>query len=243
MRQSRPYNSFGVIGGMGPASTVRFLELVIAKYRTRSGAIRNSDFPQITLYTIPDSEHMADVPDLRIVEYLDRAFTIFEVARAAFAVAPCNTVHQFLPIRGRESRVQVLSIINAVLQYPTELLKQKRVLFLSTRQTRSAGIYKVVFAKATSTPVFLSDSDQNKLDDIIQNANSGGMLTSLSTSLSELVERYDRDAVLLACTELSLLLPLAGSHAIVDSLEALAEATYLVSSGQRNLSLYDPIQA
>ena len=185
---------------------------------------------------------MGDAPNLRILEYLERAFTVFEIARAAFVVAPCNTVHQFFPIRGRESRLRVLNIVNAVWQSYAELLKTKRVLFLSTRQTRNAGIYNVVFAESCSTPIFINETDQYKLDKIIQDANSGGMLEALSTSLSKLVERYDSEAVLLACTELSLLLPLAAGHIIVDSLEALAEATYLVSSGQRNLSFYTAVR-
>ena len=199
--QPSSYLPFGVIGGMGPASTVRFLDLVLGKYRTGLGAIRNSDFPQITLHTIPDSEHMAGVPNRGIVEHLIRAFTIFECAEVVFAVAPCNTVHQFLPIPGRQSNVRVLSIASAVSN--ARLMEGKRVLFLSTRQTQRSGIYDRVLKESHCELVFINESDQETLDNIITQTNAGGALGFLQAGLSEVIARYATGVVLLACTELS----------------------------------------
>ena len=113
-RQSEHLNSFGVVGGMGPASTVRFLDLILSKYRLGRDAILNSDFPQITVYTIPDTDHISELPNPQIVTNLRRAFEVFQCAQVSFAVMPCNTAHQFIPILGLESEVQILSITSAV---------------------------------------------------------------------------------------------------------------------------------
>jgi aspartate/glutamate racemase len=59
-QHNKKLHSFGVIGGIGPASTIRFLNLIIDKYRIGQGAILNSAFPQITIYIIPNAEHMSD---------------------------------------------------------------------------------------------------------------------------------------------------------------------------------------
>jgi aspartate racemase len=232
--------AFGVIGGMGPASTLRFLELVIAKYRVRDFATQNSDFPQITLYTVPNSDHMSETPDRGIIRDLETAFRIFEVANASFAVAPCNTVHQFLPIYEKKTDVQFLDIVNAVLKTERNLLRNKRVLFMSTRQTKVSYIYDPLFRGANCEPVFWSLKDQNYVDAIIMRLNSGGRSEGIVSRLSMITENYDTETVLLACTELSLLDWSELSRPTIGSLEALAEATYMVSSGKRPLSFYIP---
>lgn len=238
-QQNHLLSPFGVIGGMGPASTVRFLDLVIEKYRTGLGAILNSDFPQITIYTIPKSEHLSEVPNRELVEDLNRAFKVFECAGVAFVVAPCNTVHQFIPVSSHESNIQVLNIVSTVSASLAGIAEKTRILFLATRQTQSSGIYDRIFTRFRSEPISLTNSDQETLDEIIQQANAGGPLGHLSNRLSELINKYDSpDVILLACTELSLLFPSTESCAVVDSLESLAEATYLVSSGQRDLASY-----
>lgn len=236
--QSRQPRSFGVVGGMGPASTVRFLDLVISKYRVGQSATLNSDFPQITMYSIPDSDHVSGSPNRPIVRSLKRAFEVFKSAEVTFAVMPCNTVHQFIPIFGEDSEVQVLSIPSAVSNSLKELSAEK-TLFLATRQTQQSGIYDWVFSRNQCEPVSLEDPDQDALDDIIRLANPGGAVDSLCDRLLAIIKRYPSSkTVLFACTELSLLLPLMKNVTVVDSLESLADATYLVSSGQRELTSY-----
>jgi aspartate/glutamate racemase len=190
------------------------------------------------MYTIPDSDHMSDMPNQQIIKHLDRAFTVFEAAESSFAVAPCNTTHQFLPLRHRDSTVQMLSIVNAVMKIEADRLRGKRVLFLSTRQTQIARLYDQMFSLTRAQQVLLTQPDQAKLDDLIEKANAGGTLDDLKPSLSDIVTKYNSDVVLLACTELSLFLPITTSKPIIDSLGALAEATYSVSSRETDISFY-----
>lgn len=237
--QDKQPRSFGVVGGMGPASTVRFLDLIISKFRVGRSAILNSDFPQITMYTIPNSDHMSGPPNRQILQDLRRAFEIFKLADTTFAVVPCNTVHQFIPIPGQEIDVQVLTIASAVSDSLKECFQRRRTLFLATRQTQTSGMYDCVFGQNQCESLSLKGPDQDTLDDIILKANAGGELNSLCDRLLDVVKMYPAtETVLLACTELSLLFPLITSLTVVDSLESLAEATYLVSSGQRSLSSY-----
>jgi aspartate racemase len=224
---------------MGPASTVRFLDLIISKFRVGQAAALNSDFPQITMYTIPQSDHMSGSPNQQILGSLRRAFEVFSSADVSFVVVPCNTAHQFIPLHDQESEIQVLSISSSVSESIMKLDGGRRILYLATRQTQSSGIYDRVFDENHCKPILLGDADQDMLDDIIRQANAGGRLEHLGDDLLGIIERYpSNQTVLFACTELSLLVPFMKDFSVVDSLESLAEATYLVSSGQRDLSAY-----
>jgi aspartate/glutamate racemase len=225
-------------GGMGPASTLRFLDLVMSKYRSELGAIENSDFPQITLQTVPRSNHMAALPDRGILSSLSRSVALLEYARVSFFVSPCNTVHQFL-IHFDCGGLPLLNIVDAVRVHGMHLLSEKRVLFLSTRQTLSSNIYDLLLEQTHAEVVLLSEGDQVKLDAVIASANAGGALDSLQPEFMRVLDGYEFDTVLLACTELSLFLPME-QYVCVDSLEALAQAAFLVSSGQGTLADYSP---
>jgi len=226
---------FGVLGGMGPAATLRFLELVFGAYRDILGAQSNHDFPRVTVQTIPNSDHLSRTPDHSICEALEHALSLFDTAGVAFAVAPCNTLHQFFPVSS--STVKILHIVRALALETPEFLSEP-TLFLSTRQTRAAGVYPLGNESLRGRVVFPSESDQRLIDRIIREVNAGKVTDTLLRLLESVVLRYQVEAVLLACTELSLLRPLDVSYRVLDSLEALASATFRVSSGDRPLSDY-----
>jgi len=221
---------------MGPASTIRFLDLVMGKYRDELGARNNRDFPQVTILTIPNSDHLGPIPDKTIRRELAQAVRVLESMGVAFIVAPCNTVHRFFPVRGQS--VEVLDIARALVRECTKELSSGRILFLSTRQTRESSTYRFMFREARRRLVFLADDDQLLLDDIIALANPGGDLAEERKALEGIVRRYRAEAIVLACTELSLLRPLKVSCRVADSLEALALATFRVSSQRYLLAYY-----
>lgn len=229
-------HSFGVIGGMGPASTLRFLTRVVDYFRDEEGAIDNIDFPQLTLFTVPQSDHMSLVGSGQTAVSLARAIDVFRLAGSKFFVSPCNTVHQFLEAPSEGPRL--LSIVNAVGRKYGSRLQDKIVLILATRQTQKARIYLPVIERYGIEPVFLTESDQSTLDEVVLSVNAGGGIGRARSTLEALLRKYSADSVLAACTELSLLLPKGTASGVCDSLEALAEATYFVSSGKESVTYY-----
>lgn len=230
--------SIAIIGGMGPASTVRFLELVIKKYGDKRNAVLNYEFPRIIMYTVPHSDHMSSHGDKRIVQDLRRAYFVFQEGRAAFVTAPCNTVHQYLEDDKVFKDIPILNIVAATAISGPRPTVGSEVLFLATRQTQNSGIYSRWFQSVGAVPLFPSKSDQIQLDELILSVNSGHVPRSSRWRLRQLVSRYKTRAVLIACTELSLLLPLGGEVMVIDTLESLAEATYQVSSRQKQISIF-----
>ena len=102
----------------------------------------------------------------------------------------------------------------------------------------SAGAYDPVLRRVGARLVSLAARDQEDLDAIILQSNGGGRLTGMRARLVRIVERYNPQVVFLACTELSLLLPMPRFHNVVDSLDALANATFKVSAGLAEPSTY-----
>ena len=221
---------------MGPGSTIRFLDLFVKTFHRSLGSILNSEFPRIVVCTIPESDHMGGHAKQETIDNLFFAWELLARAKVDFVVAPCNTAHQFL--RSRSGPVRVLDIAGAVGELASCELAERRVLFLSTRQTKIAGLYDPLLARSGATPVIVSEADQVMLDQIILHVNAGESSEFASDSLSRMISSYEADVVLLACTELSLV-QLNGAMPIVGSLELLVEAAFRVASQADDLSRYD----
>jgi aspartate/glutamate racemase len=217
---------------MGPASTIRFLELVMGYYRSLLGATTNSEFPQIILYTIPESDHMATSLSATMLSRIEAAFDLFEYGGATFVVSPCNTIHQYFGLLPTARRARIVDIVDAVAIFaPARLVPGSRLLFLSTSQTRESNVYSRLFTSRTWIQEHPTSAQQTKLNRIILSANAGLIRAADGRELRELINSHDCDAVLLACTELSLFADYVPAYGTVDSLQALASAAFLVSSG------------
>ena len=128
----------------------------------------------------------------------------------------------------------LLSIIPAVSKISLSTANSEPTLLLATRQTKSAKLYDPIYSKLVHT----TEEHQRELDEIIQTVNAGGNVKHQQAHLGRIIDSYPCPNALLACTELSLLMPINSNKRIVDSLESLAEAAYLVSSNQRDLESF-----
>jgi aspartate racemase len=188
----------------------------------------------MVMYTVPDTDHMTPNADIAITKHLESAFSLFNQADVEFVVAPCNTVHRFFSQMKGERRFSILSIVDSVWKTRGAKLEGRKILVLSTAQTKTSGIYDELFSKANVEVKFVRNVDQTILDDIILEVNAGSNLEDAATKIRSLIARYDYDVLFLACTELSLLVSSdlgMDRGRIIDSLEALVEATFLVATG------------
>lgn len=230
---------FGVLGGMGPASTNLFLAEIISLYSIKRHARNNYEFPQITMVTIPESNHMTTMVDDKLFESLSNAFEVFLFAKANFVVAPCNTIHHYLLSSQFNPSLPILSIISSVEVLYGKKINGTRMLFLSTTLTKESNIYLEFSKKYNITFVYLNSPDQKKLDEIIMEINGGEVSdSSYYNVLNYIVTSYAVEYIFLACTELSLLKYQPSNLQIIDSLTALSEATFLVSSGEDQIIKY-----
>lgn len=221
--------SLGVVGGMGPAATNLFLKKITKLYQAKNKARENRDFPRIIMVTIPNADHMKKKSDINLVQILNQAIEICKFAKVDFIVSPCNTIHNYFSRLNPD--IPILSIISALDVLYGHKLQNKKVLFLSTRLTKKSNIYMEFTKKNNIKFLYLDTIDQNKLDEIILEINGGVKNKIIKQKyLKMIAAKYKVNSILLACTELSQLYFNSVNLQIIDSLEALSEATYLVSS-------------
>jgi len=155
--------------------------------------------------------------------------TINELADtgATLAVVPCNTAHILFDRWGKETRIPVISIIEAtVRQLPVS--SHVNTAILGSRYVAESQIYQKALANAGHTTVEIQADEQELLNECIAHLKCSPYLNSyLDTSLLRLISRLiesGTETVVLACTELSIISQseIWGHLSVIDSNEALA---------------------
>lgn len=156
-------------------------------------------------------------------------FMVAEAMRLAGAGAdiiamPCNTAHYFYSSLNISSPVPILNIITLTAGYACRA-GARRVGILATEGTLRGGAYDAACRALGISCVSCSPGDQEMLNDIIYSSLKRGLPPDIKAfaELSRRLLREGCDALILGCTELSLL-KRAGLYddTYIDSLEVLA---------------------
>ena len=217
--------TLGVLGGLGPMSSVYFYEMLTAHTK----AERDQDHLNILISS------KADTPD-RTEFILGRSgedplpVMKFEVARLIGAGAdiiaiPCNTAHYFYDRISETSGVPVINIIRQTAIF-CRRIGVRRAGILATEGTVASGAYADIFATAGIEYITPDEREQKIVSDIIYSQIKKGQvpdMTAFRSVCDSLVSR-GCDRLILGCTELSLLKRNAAlsDELFIDSLEVLA---------------------
>jgi aspartate racemase len=220
----------GVIGGMGPAATVDFMRRLVAA----TPADDDADHLRIMVDNNPK------IPS-RIAALIegtgaDPAPVLCEMAKgleaqgADFLVIPCNTAHYYLPAIARSIHIPVLDMIGLSVQKLTAAdTKPRRIGLLASPAVRLVGLYQKRIEQLGLQAIFPSPNRESQLLEVIKAVKSGQFSTSHRQDYEGVAENLmdaGADAILIACTELSVIgPPLEVSCPIMDSLDVLVEAT------------------
>jgi len=213
----------GVIGGMGPAATAEFFRRLI------SATPANVD--QEHLHIIIDND--PSVPD-RTAAILGRGIDPepvlvsmaerLEKAGADFLVMPCNTAHHYLAaIRG--------AVGIPVLDMPAEaaaLVDRGPVGLLATDGTIGSGLYQRAFSGRGIELIIPASEDQGAVMRVIDAIKAGGDPAAFAGEIASVVSRFcdaGAAAVVIACTEISLIAGEKMPLPWIDALDALVAAT------------------
>lgn len=219
----------GVLGGMGPAATVAFLDAL----QRATPASRDQDHIDTVVLShagTPDrTARLVDPTSPDPAPHLLGDLELLARLGAARAVIACNTAHAFLH---EELPLPVLSIVRvgaeaAVARAAATGGGSPQVLLLATDGTRLSGVYQDALADLGARPVLPDEAGQREVMSMIYDGVKAGVDVPADDFL-DLVARLrgDADAVLLACTELSVLGAEAGPalpHHVVDAQAALVD--------------------
>lgn len=230
----RPF--FAVLGGMGTLATESYIRLV----NEAVDAHCDQDYLD---YVVFNDASVPDRTDFILGRSADDPFPVIadDIAKAtdmgaSFIALTCNTAHYFYDRFQALTAVPILhmprqAVAELSTRYP--LGRAKRIAFLGTEGSRVSHVYHDEVSKAGYTFVEPDAALQDRIDSLIYDDVKGGrelndnryldVLTLMLDSAGE----YRCDAVILGCTELSVLNE-AFPHPelpIVDAQEALVNET------------------
>src|SRR3990167_10368649 len=219
----------GIIGGLGPETTSEFyLDLVFScakESKTARPPIIISSVPlpyQIEEDLILRSEGME-----RYIPYLTAEAQRLEKAGADFIVMPCNSLHVFIKQIRESVSVPVLSIVEETVKF----LKQEnmnKVGIVSTSATIKNKLYENAFAENGIEYVTPNELQQARMGKFILNLVTGQQKNRDREELVNIINDFENknlDCVILACTDLQLLIPSNPNLKIFDTMKILADAT------------------
>ena len=219
----------GIIGGLGPETTSEFyLDLVFScakKDKTARPSIIISSVPlpyQIEEDLILRSEGME-----RYIPYLATEAQRLEEAGADFIVMPCNSLHVFI-IQIRDSvKIPVLSIVEETVKF-LKRENMNKVGIVSTSATIKNKLYENAFAENRIEYVAPNELQQARMGKFILNLVLGQQKNRDREELISIINDFEDkglDCVILACTDLQLLIPSHKNLKIFDTMKIFADAT------------------
>jgi aspartate racemase len=222
--------TIGIIGGIGPESTIEYYRLIIASHVERKP---DGSFPSIIIDSI-DLKKMLDMVAAnelaKLTEYL-----VSEIQKLARAGAECglvaaNTPHIVFDEVRRQSPIPLISIVEATREAAKALWLKKLGLF-GARFTMQGRFYADVFSKEGIALAVPDETDQAFIHHMyFHELVKGTILPETRERLLTIVDRLkEREAIqglILGGTELSLILrdPTVRGIPVLDTTKIHAKA-------------------
>ncbi len=200
----------GIIGGIGPESTIEYYRGIIAGYRERQ---TDGSYPSIILNSI----NLRVLLGLITANELDQATDhlineLQKLARAGvdFGVIAAGTPHIVFDQVRERSPLPLISIVEATCDAAAKMNLKKIALF-GTRFTMQGRFYKDVFSKAGIKLVVPEADEQAYIHDKYMNDLVHGIVLPetrerLLRILDQMKERDGVEGLILGGTELSLII-------------------------------------
>jgi aspartate racemase len=200
----------GMVGGLGPESTIDYYRLLIQQYRARVG---DGSYPLLVINSL-DVEHalaLLDAGDLtRLAAYMADGVELLARAGADFGLIAANTPHVVFDEVCRRSSLPLLSIVEATC---ARVAKdgRRRAGLLGTRFTMSGRFYPAAFERA-GLELFVPDASEQAaihekyIGELLRGVFLPATRAAILDVSDRLCDRHGIDALVLAGTELPLLL-------------------------------------
>ena len=222
--------TLGIIGGLGPESTIDYYAKIIALYRKRTG---DGSYPQFIINSINLKKGLdfMEANNLTgMADYLAEELGKLILAGANFGLISANTPHIVFDKVASMSSIPLISIVEATCA-AAKARKLKRLALFGTRYTMQAAFYPKVFSREGIELVVPDPEDQAYIHDkYLNELVSGKFLPETCAGLLAIIDRMktgsDIDGVILAGTELPLILRDAEHNGIpfLDTTEIHCEA-------------------
>lgn len=222
----------GLVGGMTPESTTAYYRLLIELGRQRwNDPLHN---PVVLIYSIDLAEIVVhqDVGDQeRVVAILADVLERLRGAGAELGALTANTPHVYFDRIRSRTALPLVSIVDTTRRAAADL-GARRALLLGTNATMTAAMYPDALASAAIEVVTPDEPDRNWINRSIYSDLAAGRVTpELRAAYLDLcrgqIDSNGVDAVILACTEIPLVLgPDDLPVPVIDTARCHAEALF-----------------
>jgi aspartate racemase len=203
----------GVVGGVGPAATVDFLQKVVRS----TPAARDQDHIKLLVEQnpqIPDRTKYLTGGGLDPTVSLYATCKRLEGGDADIIAIPCNTAHAFVERIQPYLNVPIVNMLTVTVEYLRATFPELReVGLLATTGTITSGVYQKALEAQGLRQIVPSNGSQVRVMNAIYGPSgvkagytTGECMDDITAAADELIER-GVEVILLGCTELPLLLP------------------------------------
>lgn len=208
----RPFR-LGVVGGVGPAATVDFLQKVVRSTPAR----RDQDHLRLLVEQnpqIPDrTEHLvgqgAD-PTLALYATCKK----LQAGEADLIAIPCNTAHAFVERIQPHLDIPIMNMLTVTVSHVRESFPMlRKVGLLATNGTLASGIYRQALEEQGLTEIVPQPALQTRvmtaiygLQGVKAGFTSGQCVDDVGAAIDDLVSQ-GVEVIILGCTELPVLFP------------------------------------
>jgi aspartate racemase len=210
--------TLGIIGGLGPESTIDYYRSIIARFRARKP---DGGYPHIIINSLDVDKGIAMLDAGRLddlADYLASGVEALARAGADFGCIAANTPHLVFDEVQRRSAIPLLSIVRAT----TECAKAqglKKVGLFGTGFTMRASFYREEFQRAGIAMIAPRESEREfihsaYIDELLKNQFLPQTRTDILRIAQRMKDEDHIEAIVLAGTELPLLLRDAGETGI-----------------------------
>ena len=210
--------TLGIIGGLGPESTVDYYQSLIAAYREQTN---DDSYPSIIINSINLTRAIALVTAnelAALAEWLAAQIEKLRAAGADFALISANTPHIAFDEIARRSPLPLISIVEATCE-AAKKIGLKRLALLGTRFTMQGHFYQDVFSRAgialaAPKPELHAAIHEKYMGELVKGIFRPETRAWMLGIIEELKQREQIQGAILAGTELPLLLPDANYNGI-----------------------------
>jgi len=231
----------GLLGGMGPAATVSFLDLLVRLTKARSDqdhidvivTQHGSTPPRSDFILHPDS---SKDPTPVLVADARR----LHAAGADMLVGACNTACYFWGAIAAAVPIPCVSIVDVTAKRAVEFAGVAPIAIFATEGTIAAGLYQRAIEQAGGCALVPPPPVQRAVTELIENQVKAGQPVDIALLDDCLNETLNAGAavVIFGCTELSVIhdrYQLAGRGEIIDSLRTLV--LHVIAAAKREALL------
>lgn len=201
--------TLGIVGGLGPDSTIEYYRRLIEGYRER---FPDGSYPSLLIHSIDVNKMLtltAAADRGLLIEYLLASLRTLSLAGADFALLAANTPHIVFSELATKSPLPLVSIVEATCAF-SKARKFKKVGLFGTRFTMQAGFYQQVFTERHIEIVIPCREDQDYIHEkYVGELVVGRFLNETRSGMRAIAERLREEsgieALILGGTELPLL--------------------------------------